>query len=253
MDPFLESQEWEDFHTTMNTVLRESLAGPLEPDYLVRVERRVYVEHVGEEPTTMRQADVAILSTCSGLPSGRREVAEADAATATECMLVMPMQRSETYLVIRHRPSMKVVTVIELLSPSNKRAGGDGRHEYLTKREEFLVSTSHLVELDLLRGGERLPMADVLPAGDFYAIISRTYRRPRASVFSWTMQQPLPKIPIPLRRGDDDCWLDLQAAFTTVYARARYDLSVNYKLPLQPPPPPAVAQWLQQIISPPAA
>ena len=62
MDPFLESQEWEDFHTTFNTVLRERLGPSLEPDYLVRVERRVYVEAVGGEPESMRRADIAIVA-----------------------------------------------------------------------------------------------------------------------------------------------------------------------------------------------
>ncbi len=249
MDPFLENQEWEDFHTRFNTVISELLCPTLEPDYLVRVERRVYLERVGEDAATMRQADVAILSTDSPLPSGRRELASAGTATATECMLILPMQRSETYLVIRHRPTMEVVTVIELLSPSNKRSGGDGRREYLSERDELLSSTSHLVELDLMRGGERLPMDGSLPPGEYHAIISRTYRRPRASVYSWTMQQAMPKIPIPLRRGDDDCWLDLQTAFTTVYALARYDLSVNYQTQLDPLPDPSLAGWLSQITS----
>ena len=66
--------------------------------------------------------------------------------------------RRETYLVVRDRETMQVVTVIELLSPSNKRRNGDGRREYLTKREEFLSSSTHLVELDFLRGGLRLPV-----------------------------------------------------------------------------------------------
>jgi hypothetical protein len=75
MDPFLENQEWEDFHTTFNTVLREQLAPTLRPDYLVRVERRVYLEHPGTEPETMRNADMAIWrygDCCSGIWVGDR-------------------------------------------------------------------------------------------------------------------------------------------------------------------------------------
>ncbi len=196
MDPFLEMQEWDDFHTTFNTVLRECLSPALEPDYLVRVERRVYVERAGAEPETMHR---------------------------------------ETYLVVRDRETMQVVTVIELLSPSNKRRNGDGRREYLTKREEILSSPTHLVELDFLRGGLRLPVVGSLPPGDYYAIISRANRRPRCEVYAWTLHDRLPAIPIPLKLGDDDAVVSLQEVFETVDQRARYDLSVKYDAALDPP------------------
>ncbi|MEZ6032910.1 MAG: DUF4058 family protein [Planctomycetaceae bacterium] len=233
MDPFLEAQEWEDFHTTFNTVLREYLGPSLEPDYLVRVERRVYVEAVGVEPETMRQADVAIVAVDSGPATGRRSH-DAGSITA-ECELPMPIERQETYLVIRDRETMKVVTVIEVLSPSNKRRNGDGRREYLTKRVEILSSPTHLVELDLLRGGMRLPVVGSLPPGDYYAIVSRVKRRPRCDVYAWTLHDSLPSIPIPLKPGDDDAIVPLQEVFDTVYQRARYDLSIKYDATLDPP------------------
>jgi len=243
MDPFLEGQEWEDFHTTMNTVIREQLIGPLGSSYVVRVERRVYVEGPGEEYEHWRRVDAALVMTEQGGPL------IAGAATATlpapaECLIAMPFEQRETYLVIRERKNMEVVTVIETLSPANKRSG-DGRREYLEKREEVISSQAHLVELDLLRGGERMPMTTPLPSGDYYAIISRRYRRPRAEVYAWTLRDALPTIPIPLRKGDDDALLDLQSAFSTVYARARYDLSVQYDAELYPPPSEDDAEWIQ--------
>jgi hypothetical protein len=205
MDPFLESEEWEDFHTTFNTVVREVLAPRIEPRYLVRVERRVYV-------------------------------------------LPMPEEKRETYLVIRSRETREVVTVVESLSPGNKRRASDGRREYLRKREEVLQSPTHLVELDLLLGGERLPTITPLPWADYYAIVSLGEPRPRADVYGWTLQDPLPTIPIPLKKGDTDVPLDLQAVFTTVYDRARYDLSIDYAQPLDLPLPEADRQWLLQRI-----
>ena len=204
MDPFLEMQESDDFHTTFNTVLREFLSPALEPDYLVRVERRVYLERAGAEPETMLR---------------------------------------ETYLVVRDRETMQVVTVIELLSPSNKRRNGDGRREYLTKREEILTSSTHLVELDFLRGGLRLPVVGSLPPGDYHAIISRANRRPRCEVYAWTLRDRLPSIPIPLKLGDDDAVVSLQEVFETVYQRARYDLSVKYDAALDPPLNESEQQW----------
>ena len=243
MDPFLESQEWEDFHTTFNTVLRERLGPSLEPDYLVRVERRIYVESVGGEPESMRRADIAIVAVDAGPASGLLSV-EAGSPTAV-CELPMPIERQETYLVIRDRETMRVVTVIELLSPANKRSKGDGRNQYMIKRHEILSSPTHLVELDLLRGGMRLPVVETLPPGDYYAIISRAKRRPKCEVYAWTLNDKLPVIPIPLKHGDPDASVPLQEVFDIVYQRARYDLSVKYTAPLDPPLTQDELRWVQ--------
>lgn len=247
MDPYLESQEWEDFHTRLMTALSDRLSPTIEPKYLVRVERRVYLESVGGEPETMRRADVAIVTVDArpgdtgpavGLLSPR-----ANSITA-ECELPMPIERQETYLVIRERETMKVITVIELPSPSNKRSKGDGRHEYMMKRQEILSSPRHLVELDLLRGGMRLPVIGTLPPGDYYCIISRAKRRPKCEVYAWTLHDKLPVIPIPLQLGDPDATVPLQEVFDLVYQRARYDLSVKYTAPLDPPLTPDELKWV---------
>lgn len=238
MDPFLESQEWEDFHTRLMTALSDRLSPSIEPKYLVRVERRVYLESVGGEPETMRRADVAIVTVDKrpGNPGAGPGVLTTEPASMTaECELPMPIERQETYLVIRERETMKVITVIELLSPSNKRSKGDGRHEYMMKRQEILSSPTHLVELDLLRGGMRLPVIGTLPPGDYYCIISRAKRRPKCEVYAWTLNDKLPVIPIPLQHGDPDATVPLQEVFDLVYQRARYDLSVKYTTPLDPP------------------
>ena len=245
MDPFLEAQEWEDFHTRLMTAFSDRLSPAVEPDYLIRVERRVYVERVGEDPETMRRADIAAIAVDSGPATGI--LSQTPGTIAVVCDLPMPIERFETYLVVRDRETMQVVTVIELLSPANKRRSGDGRREYLTKRREFLASTSHLVELDLLRGGVRLPVVGSLPPGDFYAIVSRANRRPRCEVYTWTLRDKLPAIPIPLKHGDADAVVPLQEVFDTVYQRARYDLSVKYDSPLDPPLSNVELQWVKQL------
>ncbi|MEJ7594037.1 MAG: DUF4058 family protein [Planctomycetaceae bacterium] len=233
MDPFLETQEWEDFHTRFMTAFSDRLSPAVEPDYLIRVERRVYVEHVGEESETMRRADITVIAVESGPATGI--LSKTPGTNAVECDLPMPIERFETYLVVRDRETMQVVTVIELLSSANKRRNGDGRREYLTKRVEILSSPTHLVELDLLRGGMQLSVVGSLPPGDFYAIISRVKRRPRCEVYAWTLRDTLPSIPIPLKPGDADAVVPLQEVFDTVYQRARYDLSVKYDATFDPP------------------
>jgi hypothetical protein len=250
MDPFLENQEWKDFHTDFNVALRAALVGQIEPEYIVRVERRIYVEFPshGDEPRS-RIADAAILvsdACVSDFTGGSASMSEPSVATAV-CELPMPEEQRETYLVIRDRETREIVTVIETLSPANKRQG-DGRREYLQKRDEVLQSQAHLVELDLLRSGERLPMVTPLPPGDYYAIISRRHRRPKADVFAWRLTQSLPEIPIPLKKGEPEVSLQLQPVFNTVYDRARYDLSVDYQAPLDPPPSDTEAQWMSQLL-----
>lgn len=251
MDPFLENQEWKDFHTRLNTALADDLAPDIEPDYFVRVERRVYVEFPshGDDPQS-RIADAAILASdasVSDFTSGSASMSEPSIAAAI-CELPMPEEQRETYLVIRDRETREIVTVIETLSPANKRHG-DGRREYLQKRDEVLQSQAHLVELDLLRGGERLPMITPLPPGDYYAIVSRRHRRPKADVYAWRLTQPLPEIPIPLKKSDPEVSLQLQPVFDTVYDRARYDLSVDYEARLDPPLSDTETQWTSQLLN----
>ncbi|MCA9010910.1 MAG: DUF4058 family protein [Planctomycetaceae bacterium] len=79
----------------------------------------------------------------------------------------------------------------------------------------FLSSPTHLVELDLLRGGMRLPVVDTLPPGDYYAIVSRAKRRPKCEVYAWTLHEKLPVIPIPLKLGDADATVPLQKYSTS--------------------------------------
>lgn len=235
MDPFIEDQEWQDFHTRFNNIVSELLAPGLDPRYVVRVERRVYVEHGLESDEQVRWADVSVLWAAGDAPLPAVQAgASATLLAPVECTLPIPQERRETYLVIREVKSMEVVTIIETLSPSNKRASSDGRQQYLDKREEILQSRTNLVELDLLRGGKRLPVIG-MPPGDYYAIVSRGHRRPRADVFAWTLRQALPTIPIPLKKDEPEVPLDLQAAFTTVYDRARYQLSLNYAAALAAP------------------
>ncbi len=248
MDPFIECQEWEDFHSRFNNLLADTLTPSIEPDYFVRVERRVYVESHGTGATNVRQTDVAIVDRQPGLASGRESVGS-PSLVAVECLLPMPEERRETYLLIRQRSSQRVVTVIELLSPTNKRSGADGRVEYLKKRSELLSSEAHLVEIDLLRGGKDLPVIGQLPPGDYHVCLSRAQRRPRAEVYAWPWRQPLPTIPIPLKLGDADTLLDLQQTFSEVYTRARYDLSIDYHLPLMPALIESDQAWLNKLLS----
>jgi len=161
----------------------------------------------------------------------------------------MPERKREAFLTIRERESMAVVTIIEVLSPGNKRPSSDGRREYLSKRESVLQSAIHLVELDLLRGGECLPTIELLPPADYYVFVCRAERRPKAEVYGWLLRQRLPTIPIPLAEADPDVTLDLQSIVNTVYDRAGYDYSLDYHRHFEPPLSDADAIWVQQLLA----
>jgi hypothetical protein len=251
MDPFIEMQEWSDFHARYMTVLSELLTPQVRPRYVVRVERRVYLEEPFEKPDQIIP-DVAILERRGVFRSSAGTVLLAE-PTATiapvECLLPEAEELHEYYLVLRDRETLRIVTLIELLSPTNKRAGSEGREQYLEKREEVLQSRTNLVELDLLRSGQRLPMQSELPPGDYYALVRRGWRRRRAAVYAWTLQQPMPPIPIPLQNEEPEPTLDLQAAFNLTFDRAAYQDSLDYSQAIQPPARAEEGNWIRELLT----
>lgn len=254
IDPFLESQEWEDFHTSFLVTFREVLLTRLPPHYSAGVEKSVYLVRDEDDSVfgiRVPDAHIATAERPSFAPPLSQEVAGGTALIATPTTLTLPTTRRirQTRLRILKKDSQQVVTVIELLSPWNKT--GEGRAEYLAKREEVLASDAHLVELDFLRGGWRLPTRESLPPADYYAFVCRREQRPKVDVFSWGLREPLPSIPIPLSNSDPDCRLPLQEVFTTTYERSGYQRSLRYGGELSPPLDEADRRWVSEILADP--
>ena len=251
MDPYLVGPEWEDFHTTLNTVLREQLSPGLLPKYVARVERRVYIDRPTEVSDGQRVGDVAV-----GYWPDRFEPYEAGGtavayAEPTVCELPETdemLERREAFLTVRSVPGLEIVTVIETLSPANKRPGR-GRELYLEKRDEVVASKTSLVELDLLRGGRRLPLRGPVPPGDYYALVSPGHARPRCEVYGWGLREAMPTISVPLLEADGTVPLDLQAAHDTVYERAIYGPTLQYDHPPSPPFDEDDAAWAAEQIA----
>jgi hypothetical protein len=145
---------------------------------------------------------------------------------------------------IRDVAQRRLVTAIEFLSPTNKR--GLGRRQYLVKRRRLLLSSAHLMEIDLLRRGRRVPMRQPLPSAPYFVLLSRAERRPLTEVWPITLDQPLPTVPVPLRESDPDVPLDLQLALTNVYDLCSLDLAVNYAGPPDVRLPPEAATWAEE-------
>ncbi len=239
MDPFIENQKWEDFHTRLATAIGDALVPVVRPKYVVDVERRIYLERI--DPTAPVQtlvADAAIYHRfdrdTTDSTSGAVTVLPAPSIIPKVCTIPYFEEHRETFVTIRRGSPSEVVTVIELLSPTNKRKGTEGHEEYLNKVHALLKTKASLVELDLLRGGERSTVSNP-PEGDYFALVSKPKPRPLAEVYGWALSDRLPRILIPLSIEDPDVPLDLQAVFDLVYDRAGYDYSINYKQPVVPP------------------
>ena len=249
MDPYLEGEEWTDFHTTFNTVMRELLNELLDPHYTVRVEKRVYLE-LEDDARAQQVSDNLLfkhLNTPGRFSGGGAATLERPIAEAVPATVPVEVERRETFLTVRNLPGRKVVAVIETLSPSNKRPGRRGREVYLRKRQEILNGPAHLLEIDLLRGGERPPLGGNVPQSTYRAVISRAERRPRCDVFPCDLAEPLPTLPVPLSVEDGPAPLELQKAFRMVYERARYDRTLDYAAPPEVPFSPAEATFARTL------
>ncbi|MCO5168840.1 MAG: DUF4058 family protein [Planctomycetes bacterium] len=246
MDPYLEDPaRWPDVHVTLVTALRDALMQRLRPRYVVRVEERVYV--TGEDEEELIRPDLAVLPRppAAAPPQASTGRVPVPVVVAT----VIAAEQRERFLEVRAPDSGEVVTVIEVLSPTNKRGPRSaGRESYLAKRRAVLASPAHLVELDLLRAGARAPMAGPLPPGDYHVIVSHAERRPRCEVYPLSLRAALPVIPFPLR-GEEAVEVDLQAVLEDVYARGGYDLDVDYDRPPVPPLAPDDAAWARERVA----
>jgi hypothetical protein len=221
MNPFLESSElWSEFHSRIIVAIADALSETLSQDYRVAVEKRVYLSQ-GEEMILIGIPDVSITAAPQFSAGG---VAVAAEPVVVEIPLAEEV--AERYLEIREVATGRVVTVIELLSPKNKRSGA-GRDAYLQKRQRIMMSQTHLVEIDLLRGGGSLPMVGGTRS-DYRILISQSSRRPKADLYAFSLRQPIPSIAVPLAEGSS-VLLDLQLLLHQIYDRARFQMAINYQ------------------------
>ncbi len=233
IDPFVEDQGfWRDFHLTYLVFLRSAIAKQLPDHYEVWVEGQVVLSEPDWSDSLSRQVGPDVLvARRSDIPLGalhpQQEIAGIVTLEPVTITLPVYEEVTERWVAIRHRPDRSLVTTLELLSPSNKQ--GDGRGAYVAKRNALLADRMNLVEFDLLRHGQRLPMRSPLPPADYYALVSRADERPRTSVYAWGLRDRLPAIPIPLKTPDPDITVDLAAVYAIVYEEGHYERAINYR------------------------
>jgi len=244
MNPYLEqSYDWEDFHNEFISKVREALSDEVGPNYFVKLEVRLLLhERSAAERRFVGKADVGITTARIVDPSARI----AGASTAP-MQLQLPAVEiiKQTYVEIRDSRNRRLVTVIELLSPSNK-VSGDDRNSYLGKRDEILARQTHLVEIDLRRGGKRPTTPMAIPPCDYYALVSRYEDRPNVDFWPIGLRDPLPTIPVPLSEPDAPVPLDLKAMLDRAYDAAHFGKHIYSEQP-DPPLRPEDDAWARGI------
>ncbi len=144
----------------------------------------------------------------------------------------------------------KLVTCIEVLSPSNKRPGTQGWELYQRKRQGLLLGAANLVELDLLRGGKRLPMIDHWPPSPYTLLVAHKTFAPACRVWPGHFLHPLPPIPVPLLKPDSDISLHIQPMIESIHVHFRYVRNIDYSKALTPPLSTEELTWLRRQFSP---
>lgn len=247
MNPYLERDiVWHDFHERFLILGAGVVGAQVRPNFLVRVDDHIYVQELPDGPrAAVGRADLGIKpkpSAQTARPTGGAAVLEPPTRLRVPHVDVM----RESYLEIIDRRSREVVTVIELLSPANKRRSSVDRAQYLAKRATVMSSRTNLVEIDLLRGGEPPPVED-RPDCRYSVLVSRADERPDVGFWPLALADRLPVIPIPLHSPHSDARLDLQELLNRVYDEAAYEFDV-YGGPPQPQLTAEEAAWAARFI-----
>ena len=264
MDPYLERPSiWPGFHALLISATAMSLGPRLAPRYYVAVEERTYIAFM-EPSTFIGRPDMAVMGmptmglpmTPTAYPLGRpyplpaAPIGGPPVAVLERPVTVtlpVPEQVRERYLEVRDTATHKVITVVEILSPANKQPG-EGRRQYERKSRQVADSLTTLVEIDLLCGGEPLPMGRI-PASHYRILVSRGWERPQARLYPFNLDEPIPEIPIPLCEGEAEPGLNLGDLLAQVYDQVRYDLRIDYTTEPEPPLDSDVAAWANSLLS----
>lgn len=227
MNPYLENPAfWSEVHNRLIVNLADSLAPQIPPQYRVAIEQRTYLSDESDS-VLVGIPDVAVFSQNKVTKPTSPTATFASTSESVTVTMPVPENIKESYLEIREVATSYVVTAIEILSPKNKRAG-EGRKAYERKRKQVLATTTHLVEIDLLRGGKPMLFSGEVPLCDYRIVVSRGDRRPLAQLYGFSVRQAIPSFPLPLQLDDAEPLLDLQALLNGVYERARYNLAIDY-------------------------
>ncbi len=249
MNPWLEHPAlWHDVHFRLIGALARYLSPLLSPRYFVAVESQAYIATTFAPPPTVRYPAVSIVQ------AQEAHLRYAPLAKPSEIPPIphrvevpVPDVIEETYLQIREVSTDMLVTIIEILSPTNKRPGS-GRQKYERKRLKILSTVTNLVEIDLLRDWPPMPMVGVLVSSDYHILVRRGAEGNQAALYPFNVQDTMPVFSLPLPEGEDEPSIDLSMLLDEVYGEANYDLRLHYDRPPVPPLSEEHARWAREIL-----
>ncbi len=215
MDPFLEEESvWPLFHHHLILSLYQLLLPGLVDRYRARVGQRHY--------TTEQALFTSIIHE----------------------------EHQEDFIEIRQRGDGRLVTLLDVVSPTN-RTTEDGRNAYLMTRREFRQQGANLVEIDLVLQGE--PTLDYsrenLPEWDYAVTVTRTAHPDRHEIYTTTLQKRLPRFRLPLASDDRDTVVDLHSAFNRCYDQGDFATRIDYSKEAKTKLSEEQAHWLKSLLA----
>lgn len=268
MDPYLERRDlWADFQNRLAARIGAELNRLLPDRFYARTEYRyeldIFVHDQNGHETHSGNADVGVvrLKPDQGSATAVLELPRRKLSPAVEVLTESIQVRRAFIEIFETGTTHRLVTIIEIVSPSNKKPGRD-RERFEEKLREILASDANLVVVDLLRAGERVfpddglsgRIADLDPAPAYLIWINRSWKRNpdtiAYSLYPISIQDALPCVGIPLTKQDDDVPLDFQYVFQRVYDEGPYRRgAVDYRKPPEPPFDSDAAAWAEELLA----
>jgi hypothetical protein len=245
MDPYLEGYLWPDFHHDFASHIRRALAPLLQPRYVARIAVSIVLDTLPDSEIGIIYPDVEVLTNKLKEPAPSFTTAGELPLTAPLTIPITEFEAKVASVEVHDTADNELVTSIEILSPINKRE--PNLSQYRQKRLKLRQAGVHLIEIDLIRRGQRPFQHPRIPDVPYLITLTRA-AVPKAELWPLTLQQPLPTIPVPLRYPDPDVPLNLAQVFDSVYEAAFYQLSIDYTTDPPPPQlPPADQEWWLQL------
>ncbi|MFB2938712.1 DUF4058 family protein [Aerosakkonemataceae cyanobacterium BLCC-F154] len=246
MNPYLEDPElWSEVHHRLITAIAIAIAPALRPKYRVAIEKRTYLSDV-EDSVLVGIPDVAVYSKRTSINEPRSTLTIPSQTEAITVTIPQIEEIRESYLAIKEVATGRVVTVLEILSPKNKRSK-EGREAYQRKRDRVLASLTNLVEIDLLRSGKPMRIIEKIES-DYRILISRSDRRPNASLYAFNLPDQIPSFPLPLQSRETEPLIDLQSLLNEIYDQASFDMAIDYNQEPIVKLSPEDAVWVDELL-----
>ena len=219
MNPYLEQRmEWHSFHSLFMSVAAFEIGDQLPDQFFIRIEKELLMR-ADLGTTRSIEADISFVDRDESF--GPNETEGVATSTAPECVTV-PLHLDEvedpSTIRIYSRQDEPAVTVIELLSYSNKE--GDGLRKFVDKRRSIMRSDANYIEIDLLRFGTGFPIARRTET-DYAVTLSEPVSRQKLGFWPIELRDPLPTIPIPLP-NEQPIDLPLGSVLNSTFQRMRF-------------------------------